>query len=80
MSRHQLRFFTFLMRSFSVLLFCHGLIIFFKFKKVSRLSYVTTRTKRSSLCDVVRVEELPKHSINNLQGEESFLRSQQVLS
>ena len=78
-SRHQLRFFTFLMRFPSVLLFCHGLIIFFKFKKVSRWS-VTTRTKRNSLCDVVKAEELRKHSINKLQGAESFLRSQQVLS
>lgn len=45
-SRHHLRFFTFLIRSPSVLLFYHGLIIFFKFKKVSRWSSVTTRTKR----------------------------------
>jgi hypothetical protein len=35
-SRHQLRFVTFLMKSSSVLLFCHSLIIIFKFKKISR--------------------------------------------
>jgi hypothetical protein len=79
-SRHHLRFFTFLMRSHSVLLFCRSLIIFLKFKKISRWSSVATRAKRNSFCDVVKAEELRKHSINKLQGAESFLRSQQVLS
>jgi hypothetical protein len=78
-SQHHLWFFTFLMRSSSVLLFCHNLIIFFKFKEISRWSSVT-RTKRNSLCDVVKAEELRKHSINKLQGAEPFMRSQKVLS
>jgi len=44
------------------------------------MKFCYDKNKKEYLCDVVRAEELRKHSINKLQGEESFLRSQQVLS
>jgi hypothetical protein len=79
-SGHQLRFFTFLMRSPSVLLFCHSLIIFFKFKKISRWSSVKTRTKRNILLGFWRWRNYVNTVLTDSKEQSPFWEANRLLA